>query len=94
MDPRNPDVLYATAHQRRRRQWTYLGGGPESGIYKSTDAGKNWNKINSGLPSGDKGRIGMAISPVNPEKIYAVVEAQAAKVDFTEVPTGEHHGKE
>ena len=82
MDPRNPDVLYATAHQRRRRQWTYLGGGPESGIYKSTDAGKNWIKINRGLPSGDKGRIGMAISPVNPEKIYAVVEAQAGKGGF------------
>jgi photosystem II stability/assembly factor-like uncharacterized protein len=74
MDPRNPDVLYATAHQRERRQWTYLGGGPESGIYKSVDAGKTWNKINKGLPPGDKGRIGMAISPANPEKIYAVVE--------------------
>ncbi len=75
LDPRNPDVLYATAHQRRRRQWTYLGGGPESGIYKSTDAGKSWEKINRGLPGGDKGRIGMAISPVNPEIIYATVEA-------------------
>ena len=75
MDPRNPDVLYATAHQRRRSQWTYLGGGPESGIYKSTDAGATWNKINKGLPGGDKGRIGMVISPANPEKIYAAVEA-------------------
>lgn len=82
MDPRDPDVLYATAHQRRRRQWTYLGGGPESGIYKSTDAGQNWIKINKGLPGGDKGRIGMAISPVNPEKIYAVVEAQTGKGGF------------
>jgi len=82
MDPRNPDVLYATAHQRRRRQWTYLGGGPESGIYKSTDAGQTWHKINRGLPSGDKGRIGMAISPVNPEKIYAVVEAQRGQGGF------------
>ena len=73
-DPRNPDVIYATAHQRRRRQWTYLGGGPESGIYKSNDAGKTWNKINKGLPGGDKGRIGMDISPANPEIIYACVE--------------------
>ncbi|MCK5821706.1 MAG: hypothetical protein KAH17_07465 [Bacteroidales bacterium] len=73
-DPRNPDVIYATAHQRRRRQWTYLGGGPESGIYKSTDAGKSWMKINKGLPGGDKGRIGMDISPVDPEIIYACVE--------------------
>ncbi len=74
LDPRNPDVIYATAHQRRRRQWTYLGGGPESGIYKSTDAGATWNKINKGLPQGDIGRIGMDISPANPEIIYAVVE--------------------
>ncbi|MGM0665906.1 MAG: WD40/YVTN/BNR-like repeat-containing protein [Bacteroidota bacterium] len=76
MDPRNPDVLYAAAHQRRRRQWTYLGGGPESAIYKSTDAGRTWDKINKGLPGGDLGRIGLAISPANPEIIYAVVEAQ------------------
>ncbi len=82
MDPRNPDVLYATAHQRRRRQWTYLGGGPESGIYKSTDAGKTWQKINKGLPSDDKGRIGLAISPANPEIIYAAVEAKQGKSGF------------
>ncbi|MCF8224096.1 MAG: hypothetical protein K9J25_13250 [Bacteroidales bacterium] len=82
MDPRNPDVLYAAAHQRRRRQWTYLGGGPESGIYQSTDAGASWKKINKGLPSGHKGRIGMAISPANPEIIYAVVEAQSGKGGF------------
>lgn len=75
-DPRNPDILYATAHQRRRRQWTYIGGGPESGIYKSTDAGKTWKKINKGLPGGDKGRIGMDISPANPELIYACVEGK------------------
>ena len=81
-DPRNPDVLYATAHQRRRRQWTYLGGGPESGIYKSTDAGANWEKVNKGLPGVDKGRIGMAISPANPEILYAVVEAQNGKGGF------------
>lgn len=81
-DPRNPDVLYATAHQRRRRQWTYLGGGPESGIYKSTDAGTTWVKVNRGLPGGDKGRIGMAISPVDPEVIYAVVEAKAGQGGF------------
>ena len=82
LDPRNPDVLYATAHQRRRRQWTYLGGGPESGIYKSTDGGENWRKINKGLPKGDKGRIGMAISPADPEVIYAVVEAGRGKGGF------------
>ena len=82
MDPRNPDVLYVAAHQRRRRQWTYLGGGPESGIYKSVDAGKSWNKINKGLPGGDRGRIGMDISPANPEILYAVVEAKRGQGGF------------
>ncbi|MFY0591716.1 WD40/YVTN/BNR-like repeat-containing protein [Roseivirga sp.] len=82
IDPRNPDVLYATAHQRRRRQWTYLGGGPESGVYKSKDAGATWEKANSGLPGVDKGRIGMTISPANPEIIYAVVEAQNGQGGF------------
>ncbi|KYG81578.1 photosystem II stability/assembly factor-like uncharacterized protein [Roseivirga ehrenbergii] len=81
-DPRNPDILYATAHQRRRRQWTYLGGGPESGIYRSMDAGKSWEKINRGLPGVDKGRIGMAISPADPEVLYAVVEAQSGQGGF------------
>lgn len=74
MDPRDPNVLYATAHQRRRHVWTYLSGGPESAIYKTTDAGKTWNKLSSGIPSGDKGRIALAISPSNPDRIYAMVE--------------------
>jgi photosystem II stability/assembly factor-like uncharacterized protein len=75
MDPRNPDVIYVTAYQRRRHVWTLVDGGPESAIYKTTDAGKTFNKINSGLPGGDLGRIGLAISPVNPDVVYAVVEA-------------------
>ena len=75
MDPRTPDVLYAASYQRRRHVWTLINGGPESAIYKSTDAGKNWNKLTSGLPSGDVGRIGLAISPVNPDYIYAIIEA-------------------
>ena len=75
MDPRNPDVLYAASYQRRRHVWTLLNGGPESAIYKSTDAGKTWNKLKSDLPSGDVGRIGLAISPVNPDYVYAIIEA-------------------
>lgn len=74
MDPRDPKVLYATAHQRRRHVWTYLSGGPESAIYKSTDAGVTWNKLKSGIPDGDKGRIALAISPSNPDRIFAMVE--------------------
>ena len=82
LDPRNPDILYATAHQRRRRVWTQISGGPESGIYKSTDAGKTWKKINRGLPGGDKGRIALVISPADPDIIYAIVEAQRGQAGF------------
>lgn len=75
MDPRNPDVLYASSWQRARKVWTFIGGGPESTIYKSIDGGKTWNKSDSGLPGGDKGRIGLSISPVNPDVVYAIVDA-------------------
>jgi photosystem II stability/assembly factor-like uncharacterized protein len=81
-DPRDPDILYAVAHQRRRHVFTLVDGGPESGIYKSVDTGKTWDRINKGLPSGDLGRIGLAISPVDPYIIYAIVEAQTDKGGF------------
>jgi photosystem II stability/assembly factor-like uncharacterized protein len=75
MDPRDPKLLYATAHQRQRKVFTYIGGGPESALYKSTDSGHTWNKIMNGLPSGDVGRIAISISPASPDRIYAMVEA-------------------
>lgn len=77
-DPSNPNVLYATFHQRRRHQWTYLGGGPESGVFKSTDAGKTWKKIHSGLPGGDLGRISLTTCPTNANRVYAIVETSDA----------------
>ena len=82
MDPRNPDVLYAATFQRRRHVYTYVGGGPGSGMHKSTDGGNSWKKINTGLPKTELGRIGLAISPANPEIIYAIVEAADDKSGF------------
>jgi photosystem II stability/assembly factor-like uncharacterized protein len=74
MDPRNPDVLLAAAYQRRRHVWTLIDGGPECAIHRSTDAGATWNKVRSGLPP-EMGRIGLAISPVNPDIVYASIES-------------------
>ena len=79
IDPSNPDILYASAHQRRRHEWTYIGGGPESTLYKSTDGGETWREIASGLPKSDMGRIGLAVSPADPNWVYAIVEGRYDK---------------
>jgi photosystem II stability/assembly factor-like uncharacterized protein len=79
LDPSNPDVLYAAAYQRRRHVFTLIDGGPESAIYKSTDAGATWNKLKSGLPTVDMGRIGLSVSPADPNVVYATVEAADGK---------------
>jgi photosystem II stability/assembly factor-like uncharacterized protein len=83
LDPRNPDLIYAVSHQRRRHVFTYLGGGPGSGIHKSTDGGKTWKRLKGGLPQGDYvGRIGLDISPADPDYVYAIVEATGGKKGF------------
>ena len=83
MDPSNSNVLYAAAHQRQRKVFTYIGGGPESALYKSTDGGATWNKIMKGLPADvDLGRIGLAVSTVNPDYLFAIVEAAEGKGGF------------
>lgn len=82
MDPRNPDILYAASHQRERRVYSKINGGPESAIYKSEDAGETWTKLKKGLPRGDVGRIGLALSPANPDIIYAVIELPGSKGGF------------
>ena len=79
IDPNDPTIIYATAHQRRRHVFTYVGGGVGSKIYKSSDAGKNWKELKNGLPSAIKGRIGMDISPANTDYLYALVEAENNK---------------
>jgi photosystem II stability/assembly factor-like uncharacterized protein len=79
MDPSNPDVLIAATYQRRRNVATIINGGPEAAIHKSIDGGKTWTKLAGGLPNGDLGRIGLAISPVNPNIVYAIIEATGEK---------------
>src|SRR5580658_4075016 len=79
IDPSNPDIVYAAAYQRRRHVFTLIDGGPESAIYKSTDAGATWNKLKSGLPAVDLGRIGLAVSPADPTVVYATIEAADGK---------------
>ena len=74
MDPRNPEVMYASTWQRHRNVASYMGGGPGSGIHKSTDGGETWLKSTSGLPDSNLGKIGLAISYHNPDQIYAAIE--------------------
>ena len=74
LDPRNPNILFATAHQRRRHVHTYISGGPESGLWKSEDGGETWTEVKSGIPGDDKGRLSLAISPVNPDVHYLMIE--------------------
>ncbi|MCP5527161.1 MAG: glycosyl hydrolase [Verrucomicrobiales bacterium] len=73
-DPRNPDVLYAATHQRHRTVWALVNGGPESGIHKSVDGGATWRELKQGLPGGDKGKIALAVSPQQPDVVYASIE--------------------
>jgi photosystem II stability/assembly factor-like uncharacterized protein len=82
MDPKNPDVLYAAAYQRRRAVGQLIGGGPESGLYKSTNAGQSWTKLTKGLPSVEIGRIGIAVNWRNPRTVYALVTAQRGEGGF------------
>ncbi|HSQ23505.1 MAG TPA: hypothetical protein VLN44_03825 [Pyrinomonadaceae bacterium] len=79
IDPQNPDTIYAASYQRRRHMYTLIDGGPESAIYKSTDAGATWNRLRAGLPTNDMGRIGLAISPVDSNVIYATIESTDRK---------------
>ncbi|HVD62564.1 MAG TPA: hypothetical protein VNC11_16945 [Gemmatimonadaceae bacterium] len=82
LDPRNPDILVATTWQRVRRVYTFIAGGPGSGVWRSTDAGKTWTKSQSGFPSVDLGRIGLARSPANPDVVYAIADAADRKGGF------------
>ena len=74
IDPRNPDLLYAATWQRARTIANYIGGGPGSGVYRSQDGGETWNKLTNGLPAGNMGKIGLAVSPQQPDVVYADIE--------------------
>ncbi len=91
IDPRDHDVLYAVSYQRGRRVWTMVDGGPGSGIHKSSDGGKTWSKLTSGLPEGDLGRIGICLSPQDPNTIYATVEATRKNGGFYRSTDGGSH---
>jgi photosystem II stability/assembly factor-like uncharacterized protein len=82
MDPRNPDVLYAAAYQRRRHVWTLIDGGPEAALYKTTDGGENWKKLENGIPKEDLGRIGLAVATSEPDTVYALIEASGKAGGF------------
>jgi photosystem II stability/assembly factor-like uncharacterized protein len=82
MDPNNPDILYAASYQRERRAYGFLPSGPESGIWKTIDAGKTWTRLTQGLPSGDAGRIGLSVCRSRPNTLYASVHATGTANGF------------
>ncbi len=82
LDPRNPDVVYAASYQRRRHAGILIGGGPEGAIYKSTDGAATFKKLTNGLPTVDLGRIALALSPQNPDIVYASITAQGNQSGF------------
>lgn len=81
-NPANPDVVYAAAYERRRHIWGLMAGGPNGGIYKSVDAGANWKRKKAGLPKGDVGKIGLAVTAANPGLVYATIEADDESKGF------------
>ncbi|HET7698414.1 MAG TPA: hypothetical protein VFK57_22055 [Vicinamibacterales bacterium] len=82
MDPRRPDTIYVAMLQRRRAVGQLIGGGPDSGIYKSTDGGAKFTRLTKGLPTVEMGRVGLGIHPKNPNTVYALVTAQRGQGGF------------
>ena len=80
--PDDPDTVYAAAYQRRRHIWSFLAGGPGSGIWKSTDGGRTFREVTRGLPTTDMGKIGLAVTPADPRIVYATVEANDDQQGF------------
>ncbi|HEX9699340.1 MAG TPA: hypothetical protein VGD06_07760, partial [Acidobacteriota bacterium] len=76
MDPRDPDILYVAFYERLRRPWIFESGGPDGGIFKSTDGGVSWTKLTAGLPPGPTGRIGLALYHADPDVVMAFIETE------------------
>lgn len=76
-DPRSPNTVFAGTYQRRRHVGQMIGGGPDGGVFKTTDGGKTWNKLTKGLPPGEVGRIALATDPKKPGRVYALIDAKA-----------------
>lgn len=75
INPQNPDEMYASMWRAERKPWTIISGGTESGVFKSVDGGDTWERLTNGLPGGIVGKIDLAVSPVNPQRVYALLEA-------------------
>jgi photosystem II stability/assembly factor-like uncharacterized protein len=82
LDPGDPDIVYAASYQRRRHTWSLLAGGDGSGIHKSSDGGVTWRRLSAGLPTGDMGKIGLAVSPCDSNVVYATIEAGKSEKGF------------
>lgn len=78
MDMQNPSILYAAMWEHGRLPWQVISGGPGSGLYKSTDGGNSWEKMENGLPK-EMGKMSIAVSRANPEKVYALIESDFSK---------------
>ena len=79
INPGNPRQIFAAMWQVERKPWTMISGGKEGGVYRSSDGGDTWTKLEKGLPEGLTGRIGVAVSPVTPNRVWAIVEAEERK---------------
>ncbi len=75
INPKDPNIMYASTWEFRRKPFSFNSGGKGSAFYKSIDGGKNWKKITNGLPNGDFGRIAMALAPSEPNQLIAIVES-------------------
>jgi photosystem II stability/assembly factor-like uncharacterized protein len=93
MDPSDPKVLYAAMYQRQRSAWGFNGGGPESGLFKSVDAGKSWIRLTAGIPEGSLGRIGLDIYRRNPKVVFALIQHATESGLYRSEDAGAHWTK-